>query len=218
MNIEDHITFREDFKLWWPNYDHSPVVCHSRVTRTSKDIAHAIKLLPASRRKLCIQAGGHAGVWPLALAKHFEKVHTFEPDPFLFECLVRNVERAGVGNVEVWHNALGHEDAPVMLRRHVSAGGWRVDPQGTVPVYQTTLDSLREIERCDALFLDIEGYEACALQGAFHLIQAWRPVIHVEMLPRAREQIHAGLIKIGYVCHFTVHADSIYLPKEGIRK
>jgi hypothetical protein len=35
-----------------------------------------------ARKQVCFQAGGHVGVWPMKLAKFFNHVFTFEPDPY----------------------------------------------------------------------------------------------------------------------------------------
>ena len=49
-----------------------------------------IKLLPQNKRKLIIQAGGNAGLYPKLYSTMFEKVITFEPDHRWFVCLINN--------------------------------------------------------------------------------------------------------------------------------
>lgn len=202
------ITLREDFGgIYWPDYDHKPEACFKKVQQQIWAMDIAIGLL-GKKLDLCIQAGGHAGLWPRRLAQSFSKVITFEPEPALFACMERNLE--GVRNVEMHREALGRNAGPVMLLPHVSAGGWRVSEDGTVPARQTTIDRLN-VPSCDAIFLDIEGYEAEALAGGLDTILKFRPVLHVEVLPRSRSAIESFMSSFGYRRHTTAHADEIFV-------
>lgn len=202
------ITFRDDFGCWWPDYDHKPDINYARISKYVADVRTTVGL--CKQRDQVVQAGGHAGIWPLELAKTFKTVHTFEPEPALFECLKRNTDGTGI---KVWDKALGEFVGEVKLRPHCSAGSWRVsDEQGKVPVKQITVDSLG-LTKCNALILDIEGYEPQALRGAAQTIARCRPVIHVEMLPRAREAIAAVLSEFGYKLYKKIHSDEIHVPR-----
>jgi hypothetical protein len=87
-----------------------------------------------------------------------------------------------------------------------------VDPRGTFPVHQVTIDSL-DLRECDAIFLDVEGYEVSALRGASETIARTRPVLMVEILPRSAEAITAHMAQIDYVRCGRVHGDFIYAPR-----
>ena len=91
-----------------------------------------------------------------------------------------------------------------------SAGSWRVDDAGTVPVQQTTIDALK-LGRCDAIYLDIEGAEPGALRGAERTIRTFRPVLHLEILPRARGEILSITEALGYGLVRHVHKDAIFV-------
>lgn len=201
------ITFRKDFGLWWPDYDHKPEKCFGKVMRDVGDMGVAIKC--CRQKRLCVQAGGHAGVWPLRLAQYFEMVYTFEAEPALYECLTKNIK----GNAHIVHSpaALGAFVGEVKLCPKASAGSWCVGETGTVAVPQTTIDLLK-LPYCDAIFLDVEGYEVEALQGAALTISRHRPVIMVEELPRSKVQIEAHLDSLGYKFHKQVHSDYVYVP------
>jgi len=200
------ITYRKAFQAWWPDYDHSPEKCFAAVQRGLRDMDIAIGLCKS--RKVCVQAGGHAGLWPLRLSGFFETVYSFECEPILFECMKRNLGK--VKNIVISDLALGAFVGCVIMRGSVSAGSWRIDPDGKFPVKQTTVDALG-LSACDALFLDIEGYEAHALQGAAETISKFRPVIHVEELPRSRDAIRKHLRSIDYRLHARVHGDCVYV-------
>ena len=50
---------------------------------------------------------------------------------------------------------------------------------GDVEVDQMTVDSLN-LEACDAIQFDLEGYESAALLGAAQTIEKYRPIISLE--------------------------------------
>lgn len=177
------ISYRKDLKAWWPEYDHDPVKCMQFVRHGLPAVDLVLKRCGKLRE--CVQAGGHAGFWPLTLAAHFEHVHTFEPERHLFDCMVRN---CGAKNVTMYRHALGSAAGTAKMRSHVSAGSWRIDPDGLHPVTLLTVDAL-ELKKCDAILLAIEGYEVEALRGALQTIERSRPVILCEMLPRSRFEI-----------------------------
>jgi len=203
----DAIYWRTDIRAWWPRYDHKPEKCYEFV-------AHGLGAIDAARRWLrksraAVQAGGHAGYWPRKLAGIFDHVYTFEPEPALFACLERNCREP---NVSAYMCGLGAKFGQVSFRSHVSAGSWRVDPEGEHTIEVRPIDSLH-LEHCDALFLDIEGYEVEALKGAAQTIKVCRPLILVELLPRSKESIEQHLLALNYRQVARYGRDGIYLPK-----
>jgi FkbM family methyltransferase len=205
------ITYRGDFNAWWPDYDHKPEKCFGFVQRGLADMDFAIA--ECKHHQVAIQAGGHAGFWPAKLAGHFRTVLTFEPEPMLFECLKRNLE--GRDNVAFFNMALAEHEGTVMMRPHQSAGSWRVDAEGTVNVKATTIDAMyraHHLRHCNAIFLDVEGFEVEVLRGAMQTIAAYKPVLHVEELPRAKDQIRVHMRAIGYHCVRIVGRDAVYVP------
>lgn len=133
-------------------------------------------------RQVAVQAGGHVGVYPAALAAEFDTVYTFEPEHRNFECLVRNVPR----NVFAARGALGDKRGCVELRVHGKcSGGHSIGGAGRTPLYR--IDDLA-LTACDALFLDLEGFEVHALRGAVKTISAFRPLVVAEENKKLRGQ------------------------------
>lgn len=186
------ISYREDLQAWWPLYDHAPVKCMQFVQNGLPAIDVALKY--CKQRRVCVQAGGHAGFWPKKLAEHFDHVHTFEPERALFECLKRNCTAP---NVTAHANGLGPRTGLFSFKSHISAGSWRIDPAGDHQVMLYTIDSL-DIKNCDAILLDIEGFEVEALHGAVATIIRCSPTILVELLPRSKDGIERFLYNMGY--------------------
>jgi len=203
---EKELYWRADIEAWWPRYDHKPEKCFEFVTNGLGAIGVARRFL--KRARACVQAGGHAGYWPRHLAEIFGHVYTFEPEPVLFECMYRNCR--GVQNMTAYPHALGATHGTALLKSHVSAGSWRIDPAGELDVEVVPIDGLH-LPYCDAIFLDVEGYEVEALKGAQQTIKRCRPLILVELLPRSAEAIEAHLDSLNYRQVARFGRDGIYV-------
>lgn len=132
------------------------------------------------RRGTVIQAGGHLGLWPLTLVKHFARVVTFEPDEENYACMRKNIaERDTSRKIEIHYGALGDINRTASIKRGPTTGSHYVkvnNTSGSCPMF--TIDSLGL--SVDALFLDVEGYEVFALRGAMEMIRRDKPIIVCE--------------------------------------
>jgi FkbM family methyltransferase len=207
--IVPKFSYREDFGMWWPLTDHKPEKCFHRVMSRHKDCDEVTRR--CVNRRLAIQAGGHAGVWANRLARSFKKVLTFEPDPNLFQCLIRNT--TGIENIQAFEQALGERSGQAWMLPHASAGSWRIDPQGTIEVPMSIIDYLG-LEQCDAILLDVESYELKVLEGAGTTIDRFRPVILLEEGKRKHEIRDHMLKEFNYRPERKIHDDMVFLPME----
>jgi FkbM family methyltransferase len=168
---------------WWPEGDW---ICRKSVMEHgADDVAWVLANVPG--RDLIVQAGGNVGCYPLALAPAFQQVLTFEPDPINFTCLFKNAQaRDALDRVEHHHAALGGKPGLCAIRKAPDAncGAHRVEDGRDVPVL--TIDGLL-LTACDAIWLDVEGSELAALQGATATIERFAPTIITE------EKGHFGL-------------------------
>jgi FkbM family methyltransferase len=141
------------------------------------EVATLDQVMPFVRgRRLAVQAGGNVGVYPLRLARDFERVVTFEPDAENFACLQRNIVAAG--NIEARQVAVGEKIASVGLERApANCGAHFVAGHGDVG--QIAIDD-QGLDACDLICLDVEGYEMAALRGAAKMIARFKPVILYE--------------------------------------
>ncbi len=172
MQDLDAIIHRID-KYWWPKYDEK---CHKVVLKQLKDIKASF---PWVRKFDCaIQAGGNVGIWPIELSKHFKNIWTFEPDPINWDCLVRNLD-IKYPNIHAYNSALtldGHDTSMSIWPKNCGANF--IDAKGKIRVGGTRLDDW-DFEP-DLIILDIEGYEALALEGAKKILESHHPVLHLE--------------------------------------
>jgi FkbM family methyltransferase len=176
----------------------------SRVLQAKRTAELVTKL--ASRRTVCVQAGGHIGLWPRELAKTFDAVYTFEPERDNFAALARNCD---AHNIYASRAALGDKRGPVALDRGAVSGLHRIRMEaegvaaGDIPQHQ--IDDL-QLRDCAAIVLDVEGFELPALVGAFRTLKTFRPLVVVEAIDKhARalgmpglETIEQLMIGLGY--------------------
>lgn len=130
-----------------------------------------------AKRRVCVQAGGHIGIYPRKLSDFFEHIYTFEPDWLNFQCLTINAARP---NIYAARAALGETHGGVDLLLHgKNTGGHQIAKTGPGPIPMLPIDSL-PVDFCDAIFLDLEGYEIPALHGAHRTIERHHPLLVVE--------------------------------------
>lgn len=198
-------------EYWWPTEDYAcREVSESEARKEIPEI-----LTHCAARDVCIQAGGNVGVWPRELSKYFGRVHTFEPDPVNFDCLVKNVE--GINTVTATNAGLG--DKAEFVGLHMQAGNCGahfVKGDGQIPI--TTIDFLA-LPKCDLILLDVEGYEHKALLGAMKTIRRYKPVIVCEekglgsKYGTGTKDIEKLLLDIGYSIAKRISNDVIYTCK-----
>lgn len=180
------------------------------------------------RRRTCVQAGGAFGLYPLRLADYFEKVWTFEPLMANLQCMAANLGECSEApqNITVSANALWYkaEKLQMMYSKPVknSYGAHHVSARGngigeTVIAYP--LDDWT-IDEVDLIWLDIEGAEVFALNGAADTIKRCKPVVVVETrtLPQMKElgvtcdSASDWLKKNGYQYYGRTHGDLVFVP------
>jgi FkbM family methyltransferase len=171
-------------------------------------------------RTAAVQAGGNLGLFPKYLAREFETVYTFEPDPHLFCFLMLNAPESNIVKLQA---AVGFERAPISVEctrrdnsgRAVHEGLTHVSGRGTLPCLR--IDDLA-LPVCDLIYLDVEGWEYFALEGAAETITRCRPVIGVEInrniaySGKTAAQLRALITSHGYAHKLTMHSDEIYAP------
>lgn len=156
---------------WWcPDVMTGPAA----YLRRAKDLEAYLPRIP--RKRACVQAGGHIGVYPKVLSSLFERVYTFEPEHENFGCLVRNAPAA---NVYPMRAALSDRHGGVDLIRSKGSGGHQTGEDCRGPIPCLRIDDL-ELSDCDALFLDVEGFEIPVIRGAMRTIKTCGPVIVAE--------------------------------------
>lgn len=165
----------------WPEGDTD---CARVIFKMKEDLNVVLPFVAPDRRGTCIQAGGNCGVFPAELAKHFGRVLTFEPHSQNFTALATNT--AHLRNVVRIQAALGKTrgNVDLYLASHElqNFGAWYVQEchdgiAHAAPVLR--IDDF-EVDSLGLIYLDIEGFEQTALEGAVATIIKHKPVIALE--------------------------------------
>lgn len=198
---------------YWPKTDTSCWSFMLAYPNLPKEISEYV-----STRDVVVQAGGNCGFYPKQYAELFRTVYTFEPEWLNFYCLNLNVPEPNVIKNQA---CLGDKHQLVNLAiKEKNRGKNYINGVGILPTY--CIDNLN-LEVCDLIHLDIEGYEYFALRGADKTIKKCRPVIVIEMWDkldnRFGENINNQTVQylnsMNYTYIKTLHnSDKIFLPNE----
>lgn len=181
----EYIEFNE--RRWlWPKVDTKLKAVNDWVGDIDTVLLHMERAQRS--RRVVIQAGGACGVWPVALADHFDLVLTYEPDRLNYWCLSANCSHLP-DKIQMVNAALGEIKGnintvlPPTEKGNVGAY-YTMDaiPGIGDPVPRVVLDDV-PLYACDLLCLDIEGREVEAIRGARALIEKYQPFIMIEEKP-----------------------------------
>jgi FkbM family methyltransferase len=142
-----------------------------------------------------LDVGANIGMTALALSRVCSggQVAAIEPVSRTFRYLKQNVIKAGVPNVKVFNFALGSGEGSVLMQGHPSnfacsfvADNYTIPAKDNfsqrVPVKR--LDDIfpdLSLDRLDFLKIDVEGFELEVLAGAKDILNAYRPIVFLEM-------------------------------------
>lgn len=199
--------YLSDYGMWWADEEGKERDLFVYMMRRVTDVDLAVRLCRTTG--ICVQAGGFMGMWPRRLAKTFEYVYTFEPVPYLYECLKKNV--AHLPQV-ICTNAMLSSKVGIAHLTVKHGGKTTPDALGSLAAASITIDSL-DLVRCDAIFLDVERSELAALDGARQTIARWSPVITLEIKEDTAPEYDKYMADLGYNRAATVHGDAIYAKK-----
>jgi FkbM family methyltransferase len=192
----------------WPAKDKN---CWEWLQR-EKDLPDLISEL-CPNKLVVIEAGGNAGFYVKKYAEIFDTVYTFEPDNLNFYCLNQNVREQNVIKIQ---SCLGNLRKPVSITSNKkNIGAYSVN-EGIDGIIPTLLIDDLNLEKCDLIHLDIEGFELFALKGAIETIKRTKPLIalewmnHGEQFNASDSMIEQFLESIGYKSIKKIYHENIF--------
>jgi FkbM family methyltransferase len=138
-----------------------------------------------------VEVGANIGSHTLAIARLASegRVHAFEPQPYVFSMLQKNVANNELKNISLWNAAVGSEVGRVSMP-FISASSYSQVNFGAVSIHTQSsrrvgvpllaIDYIQEIQQIDFLKIDVEGFEPYVLDGAKSVIQKFRPIVFIE--------------------------------------
>lgn len=170
-------------------------------------------------RRVAIDGGAHFGDWCEVMAREFDTVHAFEPDPDTFAVLSRRM--SGKQNVTLHMQALFDCEQPMELRwpskREGNTRSRRVAPARKGTTQGVDIDGLK-LDACDLIKVDLEGCEYHALKGARQTIERFKPVLIVEFdkygkfVGVSEDDLSKLIAAYGYREIMTSRPDKVFVP------
>lgn len=142
---------------------------------------------------VCLDVGANVGMHSLTFAETFGQVVSVEPNPPVFNRLVRNIESGSSGNITAQNVGLADSDGELLFYQPTEAnqGTGTFDPLfapanareialpiriGDQLVAETGLAG-----RVDAIKIDVQGFEPQVLAGLAETLRACRPLLWFEV-------------------------------------
>lgn len=145
-------------------------------------------------------------------------VLAFEPNLDAFVCL--SVNCRDLPQVKLFNEALSSHDGMVTIEREDNAGASHIFPcsaAGVTPI--RPLDSL-QLDGCDFIKMDVEGFEPNAIEGAIQTIIKFKPVIFIELNDGAlkrygfeKADVLLPLFELGYHLKFLHPSHNLQLTQ-----
>jgi|TARA_B110000305_G_C19439225_1_gene640822 FkbM family methyltransferase len=208
----EELIVRKPCGLWWPQADAKFNNSQWEIP-VPKDVSAY-----CTETNVCVQAGGRCGTYPILYSKFFKTVYTFEPEPLNFYCMQKNVTQ---DNIIMQQACLGDSFKNVNVaiplsrkHRNTNIGTYQVSGDGAIPMI--TIDSLN-LDQCNLIHLDIEGYEGFAINGAINTIKKFKPVICLEVNGLGKAFGFSGatitsmLAELNYSYKITVGDDMLFV-------
>ncbi len=174
-----------------------------KLTYQTHKLDVAMRYQPEDRRRVCVDAGAHVGLWSMWLVKLFKHVHAFEPLVELHQDIFH--KNVPAENVTFHPYALGSRSDTVRMKTRPRASctsfitrdgltkeeaSQKVGPNVRSEKEHTmsfdnhdaemrTLDSF-ELEDVDFIKIDTEGFEIFVITGGLETIKRCKPNMVVE--------------------------------------
>lgn len=167
--------------------------------------------------KVVLDIGAHVGCHTL-IYKSINSdcsIYSFEMQSIIYELLKKNISINHLQNVKAFHCAIGESIGMVSISDNIADGPNKNEKyaynngkeynfggvslgSGQEEILMITIDSL-QLEACDFIKIDVEGFEYFVIKGASQTIQKYKPVIFYEENYKINSQSTTELLKsMGY--------------------
>lgn len=157
-----------------------------KTNRLDKEMLFIRKLLRSERK--FIDIGANIGIYSYYFSKYFNKIEAFEPLPSVTEPLRLSLRsNVAIHNIAL-SNDFGKLQLYVPLHNNIEVPGLASLEVRKKPFHMYTVDVMKlddfGFSDVDLIKIDVEGHEYQVIEGAYHTIKKYRPVIIVEVEQR----------------------------------
>ena len=170
----------------------------------------SLKYVSAYRN--AIDIGSNIGQWTRPLAKIFEKVICFEPNPNFRECFNKNITESNV--ILHPYGLSSHEHSAEQGKNdtHLNHVIGDTEPrEGDIKCRSLDSFNLTEI---DYVKIDVDGFEVPLLEGARETLALNAPVVNIEMKTVKRRNVvdisQKILRKLGYSMKIRTRSEEVW--------
>ena len=162
-----------------------------------------------------LDIGANVGEWARPLAKRFNKVICFEPNPNFRQCFEKNITEDNVVLHPYGLSTHSHTAEQGTNDTHLNFVVGDTEPRdGDIDC--RSLDSF-EFTDIGYVKIDVDGFEIPVLRGAEQTLRTNNPVINIEMKDRKRPKIVKECRKLlhryGYSLVSRVRSDEVWLKQ-----
>ena len=157
--------------------------------------------------RVCLDIGSNIGQWTRPLAKRFDSVICFEPNPNFRECFDKNITES---NIILWPYGLSDKEHTAQQDFNST-----ILRKGEGNIECRTLDSFK-LTNVDFVKIDVDGFEIPLLNGAMETLTKNDPVVNIEMKHNRMhivKEAHQVLKDLGYKFMQRTKSDEIWLKK-----
>lgn len=171
-----------------PHNPRGTVFREGKATYQFHKIQTCVTRLGADRRRVCLDIGGHVGLWSMWLARAFRHVHAFEPAARHAELFRFNVPDP---NVTLHELALGDQAGRCEVHWFGESSGDAFIRPGAGDVEVRVLDGF-EFNEVDFVKIDVEGFELQVVMGGRETLLRNQPLICIEQKGREARNFGAN--------------------------
>ncbi|WP_197454394.1 FkbM family methyltransferase [Stieleria varia] len=148
-----------------------------------------------------VDVGANIGYHVLMFAQRIGgsgRITAIEPSPENLTELKANISGNTLKNVDLYEIAVGSRETTVEVRGGINSG-IQTEGQGIAAVDMKPLSEVVR-EKCDFIKIDVDGYEAEVVEGAFDVLRRDRPVLllelHPHLLPRFGSNVQTVVARL----------------------
>lgn len=165
---------------------------------------------------VAIDVGAYIGTHSVIMSTCCSEVHSIEPQPFIYNCLIQNVGK----NVKTYNNCAYSTDGEEKIFMATNNGRAslqdfrpRLTNAEKVKIKTITIDSLNLSPKL--IKIDTEGSEFCVLKGAEETIRKHEPHIVIECWKKNVTKLYSWCINNGYIFNH-MGGDDFFLTKKKL--
>ena len=147
-----------------------------------------------------IDVGVYRGVYSYEMSKYSKIVHSFEPNPILFNNIEKNLKKI-IKNIKFYNNALSDKDGLMSLKipirnksydkknyeEYFQMGKASIHNKNDMDEFESfdikskLLDSFNFTNKISFIKIDVEGHETEVIKGSERTIENNKPILLVEI-------------------------------------